>query len=448
MTDGASAEKRRRNLVRRVLWAALLVEAALAVWTSRPWLGGDSLFYLMLAQNLWRGCFGILHAGVCQADALRPPGYPLILALQLYGLHFTPAAVVIFQAALYLGSIRLIEALLQRLGINPIAFLIAALIYPFGLIYSTYVMTEAWAILALSACAFLITTARPDLGTSVALGLIAGAAALIRSDLLLLAPALAGLVWLRGRQGHSLTRALPLAALVLASAAIVILPYAAWNEEHFGKLSPAPIASAVGNTLYLAFWQSELSHDDLDPLYEGIVTPRVRATGLVPEMARLNRSMGAPPMTVPFNPADYPDQQAQIRSTQLFAKAAIADIEARPAQYLRHVGANVWLLWNTSIYPSTLPGPARLALRLISAALFVLGIAGLIAALRSKRSRDFVPSAVLLLYFPAVHIWLHTEARYTAAARPLLLMFAAVFVSFAAAKRLPRVNPEARAPGT
>jgi hypothetical protein len=56
-------------------------------------------------------------------------------------------------------------------------------------------------------------------------------------------------------------------------------------------------------------------------------------------------------------------------------------------------------------------------------------MAGLITAVRSPRRRDFVPAAVLLLYLPAIHIWLHTEARYTAAARPLLLMFAGFFLS-------------------
>jgi hypothetical protein len=405
------------------------MEAALAMWASRPWLGGDSQLYLMLGDNLWRGCFGILHAGVCQPDALRPPGYPLILAFQIDGLHFTPAAIAAFQAALYLASIRLIEAMLRRLGIDPIPFLVLALIYPFGLIYSVYLMTEAWALFALSACAWLVVARKPNLSRSISLGLVAGAAALIRSDLLLLPLVLAALVCVGSWSRQDPARAVGLGAMVVLSAAILILPYAAWNEQHFGKPSPAPVASAVGNTLYLAFWQSELSHDDLDPLYHGQVTPRAAASGLVPEMLRLNRSIGAPARTVPFNPAGYSDQQTQIRSTQVFGRAAVAHIKGRPADYLRHVGANVWLLWNTSIYPSRVGNAARLILRLVSGAVFILGMAGLITAVRSPRRRDFVPAAVLLLYLPAIHIWLHTEARYTAAARPLLLMFAGFFLS-------------------
>jgi hypothetical protein len=33
-----------------------------------------------------------------------------------------------------------------------------------------------------------------------------------------------------------------------------------------------------------------------------------------------------------------------------------------------------------------------------------------------------------MLYFPLVHCWLHTEARYTASARPLLLLTASLLI--------------------
>jgi hypothetical protein len=55
---------------------------------------------------------------------------------------------------------------------------------------------------------------------------------------------------------------------------------------------------------------------------------------------------------------------------------------------------------------------------------------GVLAALAGRHRRRLAPAVALLLYLPAIHIWLHTEARYTAEARPLLLMFVAVFVSF------------------
>ena len=35
-------------------------------------------------------------------------------------------------------------------------------------------------------------------------------------------------------------------------------------------------------------------------------------------------------------------------------------------------------------------------------------------------------AAIVMLYPLAIHMWLQTEARYTAVARPLLVMFAAI----------------------
>ena len=417
------------EIVRITCWSGLVCQALIAIWATRPWLGGDSPVYLQLAQNLGHGCFGVIQASVCQADALRPPGYPLILAGALYGLNLPLVAVPIAQEAIYLLSLRLIDLVLVRRGLSSVPFLLLSLIYPFGAIYSASIMTEAWATLAFSIVAFLICTQHQNARMALVAGLVAGAGALVRSDLLLL-PIVCGLLMLLRLWNFGWKHAVLIAILPVLGASIVLLPYVAWNSSHFGKASPAPIASAVGNTLYLAVWQSRLSHDDLDPLYRGVVTPRARASGIVPEIEAINASIGAPALTVPFNPADYADQRLQLLSTKAFGDAAMKHIRSDPAGYLSHVAANVWLLWNTSIYPSGVPAGARLGLRAISAIVFVLGVFGLLIALGSRERTLWSAPAALLLYLPAIHVWLHTEARYTAAARPLLLMFAAVFLSF------------------
>src|SRR5438067_147424 len=38
---------------------------------------------------------------------------------------------------------------------------------------------------------------------------------------------------------------------------------------------------------------------------------------------------------------------------------------------------------------------------------------GLLMAMTGVHRRQLLPAAALLLYLPAVHIWLHTEARYS-----------------------------------
>ena len=432
MNAEARDEPARGEIFRGVLWAALLIQALLAIWLTRPWMGGDSSAYLDLASSLSHGCFGSLRAGSCEADALRPPGYPLILAAEVHGIGMPLVAVALLQVLLYLLSIFLMERLLARSGVSPLPLLAAAFIYPFGAIYSAAIMTEAWATLALSAIAFLMCTGKGGRGTAVAVGLISGAAALIRSDLLLVPLVLALLMFFQHLRASGLKAGLGHALLPLLAAVLVLLPYVAWNASHFGKPSPAPVASAVGNTLYLAVWQSRLSHEDLEPLYGRQVTPAVAASGLVPEMAKLNRAIGAPAATVPFNPAAYDGQQAQTASSRLFGEAALQHIKAEPGLYARHVAANLWLLWNTSIYPAALPPIPRVALRIVSALTLIAGLLGLAIAMTSDRRRALLPAAALLLYLPAIHIWLHTEARYTAAARPLLLMFAAILASFVA----------------
>lgn len=420
-----------RKWGRGLLWAALAAQALLATRATQPWRAGDTATYLSLAGNLARGCFGILRSGICEPDALRPPGYPLIVAALVHGVALPLRAVALVQVGLYLLSIFLMERLLARLRISAIPLLVAAIIYPFGAIYSAPVMTEAWATVAISALAFLICAEDQTSVRAIAVGLICGVAALIRSDLLLLPLLVSALIYLRQRSSNDPRQALGRALMPIAAAALLLSPYIIWNARHFGKPSPAPVASAVGNTLYLAVWQSRLSHEDLEPMYRQEITSAVAASGLVPEMARLNGAIGAPPMTMPFNPAAYSGPQQQIASSQIFGQAAMERIKAAPARYAAHVAANLWLLWNTSVYPPALPDLVRLALRIISALIFVGGMAGLLIALRSTRlRRELLPAAALLLYLPAIHIWLHTEARYTAAARPLLLLFVAVLVSF------------------
>lgn len=432
MTAEGWDERNRENIFRSLLWAGLFVQALLAVWATRPWMAGDSSAYLGLARNLAHGCFGIIRAGICQADALRPPGYPLVLAAEVHGIGLPFAVVAVSQVGLYLLSIFLMERLLARLRVSSLPLLAAALIYPFGAIYSAAIMTEAWATLAVSAVAFLMCTHPKGRGTAIAVGLISGAAALIRSDLLLLPLLLALLLFAQHFRSSGLRASFGHAMLPLLAAAFVLLPYAAWNASHFDKPSPAPVASAVGNTLYLAVWQSRLSHEDLEPLYRCKVTAAVAASGLVPEMMKINRTIGAKPLTVPFNPAAYEDQEAQAASSRLFGRAALEHIKAAPGVYGAHVAANLWLLWNTSIYPAAVPPIGRAVLRIVSALVLIAGLLGLGIAMISDRRRGLLPAAALLLYMPAIHIWLHTEARYTAAARPLLLMFAAIFAAFAA----------------
>jgi hypothetical protein len=403
--------------VRIALWILLIIQVAIAIHISHPWMTGDSGVYLGLASGLRDGGYGTFPDGVFQPDALRPPGLPLVLAAWPFGL----ASLMVMQGGLYLLCIRLAE---KAVGTQLLPL---AVIYPFPAFYIATVGTEAWAMLAVTLAALLV--ARGSFPSYAAAGFAAGLGAMFRSDLLLLPIALAAYISLR----HWRLTWVPIAA-----AAMVVAPYAAWNHHHFGRFQPTPVAGALGNSLWSASWQSFVSPDDLNALYQQRVTPSAEAAGLGEEVRRMNAAIGGPPHASPSNPASYADQSAQIRSSDVALQHALAKIASDPWAYAGHVVRNIYALWNTGNYP-VMPPPVRLALLLVSAIVWGLALVGVILALRQPRLWG---PLIVLLYVPAIHLWLHTEARYTAPVRPLMLAFASLAI-ITVAQRWRRRSPPA-----
>ena len=414
-------------LLSRVLIVAIVVQAVIVAWGLKPWLAGDSPSYLLLAKNLDAGFYGEHLANGWAPDSLRPPGYPILLWFLLYALNLPLVCVVVSQVGAYLASLFLVDRMLETDGLK-LAFRLFAAAYPFAAAYSANIMTESWAMLALSSSAYLLT--RPSLRSSsiLAAGGILGLASLFRTDLLLLPIGIAfflGISFIRS--GSSFTNAIGRASLILVAAAAMLAPYAIWNLQNFGRLSPAPYAAAVGNSLYTASWQETLELQDFNSFYGGEITPHLARSGYLEEITRLNRSIGAPALTPPDNPIKYPNLETRIASNKVFGLAALRRIEQQPASYAWHVTKNLWLLWNTSNFPSKVPAFVVILLLAISYTVYITGMIGGIVTLVQSRVFERSAIAVVLLLYPfAVHIPAHLEARYTAAARPLLLMFAAV----------------------
>ena len=177
--------------------------------------------------------FGSATPSGFEADALRPPGYPIILNLLVNRLGLPIGAVAALQLAVYLLAIGLIDKFLRRLNLPTIPFLIFAAFYPFGAIYSAYVMGEAWTTLCLTAVALLLMGRELPASKLAIAGGIAGAATLIRSDMALLPVLIAGIVLVGGRErlGGSAFRA----AIPIVAAGLIIAPYAIWNLSPFRK---------------------------------------------------------------------------------------------------------------------------------------------------------------------------------------------------------------------
>jgi len=426
MKQQTSVQVGHNRTLTRLFWVAMAAQAILAIFVMKPWLTGDSRFYLGLAQSIENGFYGWVQGGQQQADALRPPGYPLVLWLLLHRLHLALPSVIVLQMALYIASIWLMVRRLDQEGISSSTFRLLALIYPFGALYCAFVMAEAWATLALTGIAVLVSSRQLTVARLLISGAIAGLITLFRSDMLLLPLVIAFVAIARDWRSKRVPAILGRAVVPVLAAAAMLAPYAAWNSSNFNRFSPIPVASAVGNSLYLASWQGKLPLADLNALYEGVVTKQAAESGLVGEMRQLNSSFGAPPLTAPFNPAAYATAQLQEQSSEVYLQAAERRIAADPVHYATHVLTNVWALWNSSIYPPAIPAIGQWAMKLVSGLVWLAGGAGLLLALFSRR--PIGAAALVTLYPMVVHLPLHTEARYTAAARPLLLMFASIAV--------------------
>ena len=417
----------RPDIVRLALWILLIAETIAALMATRPWLMGDSGVYIELAKSLSEGRYGSFTAHGFEPDTLRPPGYPAILALLLFVLKLPPVVVVALQGGAYLLCLLLVERLLTGWKLSPLPLLLLATVYPFGLAYAVSIATEAWAMLGVTTIAFLL--ARSSTIRQFALiGLIAGLTALVRSDLILLPIALAAVVGIRQRNSG---KAIARAAAILACAGLTLTPYAVWNLANFGRFSPVPLAGAAGPSLHIATWQRKVRLEDIVALINGGTTERAERSGLAAEVRAINRWVGVPPGTGAWNPAVYPDNATRIRMARLFGETARRRIKADPAGYAAHVGRNFWDLWNTGRYPPALPPVAVAGLTMVAAAVYLLGMAGAAVVVVQRKRWPMAASLVAIVLYPlAIHAWLHTEARYTAAVRPLLLMFASIMISW------------------
>ena len=410
-------------------WLVIVLESAAALYLFRPWAIGDSFHYLLLARNLADGHYGAVTAAGFEPDVLRPPGYPLVLYFLLHVLGLPRGAVVAVQLAGICGSIFAVQRHLSARGMNPTPFVILAALYPFPLLYGANLLAESWTIVATTAAALLL--ARGSALSYALSGAVAALAALMRSDMLLLPLILAGVIAIHEMRNRSSAAAMGRALLPIGAAVLVLLPYTAWNYVHFNRASPAPVAGAVGTSLYLSTWQRELTWDDIEAINaRRTTTPHIDAIGLGPALRQINRSIGAPENILAFDPWAYPTDHLRIAAANEFRRAAVDRIAANPGRYVEHVLHNVWALWVTKRYDG-LPTIVGLALATSSVAVFVLGLAGMGMAL--VRARNWpLPwlLAPVTLYPAAIHLRLHTEARYTAATRLLLVMFAGAMLAW------------------
>jgi hypothetical protein len=220
---------------------ALRLLFGLSYWTGKP-LTRDEREYLSLARSIAAGdgvVYDAAFTGSSTAPFSRAPAYPAFLALVGGGrapVEEVPVPVKIAQAIVGMAGIVLVALFARRIG-GPAAGVAGAWLaaaYPPLVWISAYAFSEAlfWP-MGLAAAWYFSCAVAPEADRPAArlfaVGLLAGAAVLVRPAMLLFL--LLAAVWLLWRR-----RAVGLTIALACGAMLVVLPWTARNYTRFHRV--------------------------------------------------------------------------------------------------------------------------------------------------------------------------------------------------------------------
>jgi 4-amino-4-deoxy-L-arabinose transferase-like glycosyltransferase len=396
----------------RVAWIAILAVAlcarlaAGAWWQSRlgdrPFFFGDSVGYWELARTIARGePYQYLNA---DARVFRTPGYPVVLStLFIFGGDNPPVLAARAISAI-LGTIavgvagwwttQLFDA---RAGL--IAGWITAL-YPGSIALGVFVLSEApfcplmLAQLALWSAAWRAVSKHHVIALSIAAGVAAGCAILMRPSWLLFTPfaIVVGLLFVRDRARQLLIGCAMAAALVLC-----LLPWWIHNAQVTGRFVPTTLQ--VGASLY----------DGLHPGATGASDMR-----FVPEVTERERLADSPTDPDVF----------EYRVDRRMTEESLAWAKEHPGRVVELIGIKFLRMWN--VWPNE---PAfrswimRVGILLTYGPLLVLSLIGM-----WRYTRWGWPYALAWLpavYLTLLHVVFVSSLRYREPATLALIVLAA-----------------------
>lgn len=396
------------------------------VMKTEPWLTGDSLRYLALAESLKTGRgFGLENGAVFELEGWRMPGYPAFIAACHALLGPNAISVVIIQSLLFLASVWVAWVVADKtFGRQAgLAFLALSAVYPF-VAYNVGQLSPEIPTVFLTALALYCLT-QPTMARYAIAGGLLGATGYFRPNLFPLGVAVGVALILANRRHYRG------AATLMVAVAVMALPWALRNYLTFGKFSPMPACTAgAGHSLLSATWQARVSSYSLIEYgVKGKATVELESSGMIEQISALNRRLNMPPETVSVTPESYPGNEKKIQAERLFAEAAFENMKAWPLAYLRSTAINVPRLWFSAYFPQNLPFVVRAGFVLFGLLTLLLCIAGMVFAMRNNSNphqRGVIFAAVGgILYLTASLCWFHTEARYTIPLRLVCLMFAA-----------------------
>jgi 4-amino-4-deoxy-L-arabinose transferase-like glycosyltransferase len=274
------------------LWRVGLL--AVDKW-QQPLLLNDSLYYSAQARQLVHGQW-FREIFVDQPGAEHGPLTSFLLASVSWVDHPVPWQRLI-TVLFGVGTIAVVGLLGRRVGgarVGVIAALIAAA-YPNLWMNDGLVMSESLSMLLVASLLLVVHRALTTPGWRVAViaGVLAGLAALSRSELALLIPGVAAMLWFVGRPDDSRRSStvgwrqrLVRPAVLIGTAAVVMLPWVAFNLARFER--PVTLTTNDGTTLLGSYCDDSFYGSNMggwsllcvvnDPDYSVAEEPSVRSS--------------------------------------------------------------------------------------------------------------------------------------------------------------------------
>ncbi len=379
-------------------------------------LTGDEVRYVQAAVQLHQGeGYGV--AGV--RDARWPPAQSFFLSLFLRpdpASTQDPAAEdlrPLIQAQLVLGALlALLTMVLGRELFDARSGFLAGLLaafYPTFLGYSHYLWSETLLLVLITAAfAFAVRAARTSSPIAAVLsGLLFGAAGLTREIAIVLAVGTA-VWWLSSVPGSNRRKAVARALLMLVCCAVVVLPWTMRNHRLLGRFVPVStvfwMGMREGNTLQGEDWL----HPD-----------RQELSGFRRQLASFDNEMDG----VDFAKAEAVQLIRQEQPTWIFKKLA------RNSALLFSPDSFVFKKISRGSYGEPAIWVVRLVLVVTILTYLVISVAGLFGIAASRgQGRRLLPILVFAI-ISAVHILAQASSRYRLPLMPLLMVYAAAWMT-------------------
>lgn len=445
----------RSEFVIKLLFLGHIFVAFLLCYLLNPWIHGDSKDYLLLADSLSQGYFGVNTIDGFQLEGLRLPAYPLIIYIyqSLFGKNFL--GLIIIQAVLYLLSIFLIWRMLHKFFNPAIGFIFLAILlpYPFIAYTSCLILTEAWCLFLLTAIVYLLVNfnnSRYETIATIGAGLMLGVSFYFRPNLFPLSVAIFIAILVINRRNWKN------ALLFIALTWTIIFPYAIYNYIRFDKFTTIPVASNVGLSLLQATWQNRISVESFTAFASNdVVNQEITSSGMEEQFQKVYSQTENAMIEANYSPI-HKKIQYQILLNKFAREEAVKNIKNDSANYLASSVKNMFRMWfatyNQSFESEKLKVAGfdvmRFLIMLPGIIMLLLGIVGcLYGGLKkiSPQAHGFsILATACLLDFTLTMCWLHTESRYTTPVRLFLVASAAIgcyYLFMAVREKLGFTNP-------